>query len=420
MDFLSAILRPYLNILNLQNAQSSLFGSIAILFTAIAFYQAYRGFSLALSIRSNWLKIRQEPLTNHKKRLAENASFFIAVPPGVLLHELGHAIFVWLFGGRVVEFGFFFFWGYVLPDRFFAPTAEFIISSAGTWMNLVYALLIWLFIGRSKSTVIRYFGLRAIRFQIFFALIYYPLFTLALPIGDWRTIYDFSETPLLSGITAVAHALLLLGHWTLDRYGYYDIVGFASAEQQEAYEQQMRIADENPHDLTIQDEVISQMIRGGAVKPAQRRIRKLLKENPQWADGHLTYALTLIGNNRQLPQAAVREIRKALDLGLSDDRQKAIAHNLLGQHYVNTEQYKQGIQHLTDALGYAANPNTKLPRLRLEAYYWRGEAKRRQGNQAAAVTDLQEALALAQQLQQTEFAEQISKLLDVMNQSQKK
>lgn len=419
MDFLSAILRPYLNILNLQNAQSGIFGSIAILFTAIAFYQAYRGFSLAVDIRANWQKIRQEPLTNHKKRIAENASFFIAVPPGVLLHELGHAIFVWLFGGRVVEFGFFFFWGYVLPDRLFDAVSQFIISSAGTWMNLVYALLIWLIIGRSQSTVIRYFGLRAIRFQIFFALIYYPLFTLALPIGDWRVIYDFSLTPLLSGITAVAHALLLLGHWTLDRYGFYDIVGFESAEQQAAYQQQIRVADENPHDLTMQDEVISQMIRGGAVKPAQRRIRKLLKENPQWADGHLTYALTLIGNNRQLPQAAVRELQKALELGLSDDRQKAVAHNLLGQHYVNTERYKQGIQHLTDALGFAASLSNPLPRLRMEAHYWRGEAERRQGNPAAAAPDLREALALAQQLRQTEFAEQIAKLLETMNRPQK-
>jgi tetratricopeptide (TPR) repeat protein len=256
--------------------------------------------------------------------------------------------------------------------------------------------------------------LRAIRFQIFFALIYYPIFTIALPIGDWRTIYDFSLTPILSGITAVFHVVLLLAHWWLNNNGYYDMVGFETVAQQEAYEKQLLLAQQQPDNLVLQDEVVSYMARGGAVKPAQRRILDLLKKNPDWADGHLTYAVTLVGDKSNFSRTAVRELEKALALGLSDNRQKAIAHNLLGKHYVNTERYDRGKQHLTEALEFAQTPPNTQTLLQLQAYYWRGEAARRQGKLTAAEADFRQALILAQAQKQTGFIEHISKLLTAM------
>src|SRR5690606_35106961 len=89
---------------------------------------------------------------------------------------------------------------------------------------------------RNSSRTVQFFGLRAFRFQIYFSLIYYPIFTLFLPIGDWRTIYNFSATPVLSGITAAIHALLLFLFWRADRAGAFEMIAFDSMAEQARYE----------------------------------------------------------------------------------------------------------------------------------------------------------------------------------------
>ncbi|CCF86031.1 hypothetical protein [Nitrolancea hollandica] len=47
-----------------------------------------------------------------RQRLSE-AAFFLLLPISVLLHEVGHAVTVLAFGGQVVDFGYYLFFGYV-------------------------------------------------------------------------------------------------------------------------------------------------------------------------------------------------------------------------------------------------------------------------------------------------------------------
>ena len=73
------------------------------LFNLLALLYIVRAVQLAIQIARNWNVVRQEPLTGEKQRLAEQAAFFLGVPPAVLVHELAHAVAVVAFGGRVVD-----------------------------------------------------------------------------------------------------------------------------------------------------------------------------------------------------------------------------------------------------------------------------------------------------------------------------
>jgi tetratricopeptide (TPR) repeat protein len=41
----------------------------------------------------------------------------------------------------------------------------------------------------------------------------YPLISISAQFGDWTAIYDFERTPVLSTVTAVAHAVVLVATW---------------------------------------------------------------------------------------------------------------------------------------------------------------------------------------------------------------
>ncbi len=89
--------------------------SIFSLFDILAIIYLFRSVQLGLKIWREWAQIKLEPFTAAKKQLADQSSYFIAVPIGVLAHELGHAAAVWAFGGQVAEFHYRGFWGYVVP-----------------------------------------------------------------------------------------------------------------------------------------------------------------------------------------------------------------------------------------------------------------------------------------------------------------
>ena len=243
------------------------------LFNLLALLYIGRAVQMALQVSRNWSAVRQEPLTREKQRLAEQAAFFLGVPPAVLIHELAHAVAVVAFGGRVVEFGYRVFWGYVVPAGTFTALENWIIAVVGTLGSLSFGALLWLALRRNPSRTLQYFGLRAFRFQIYFSLLYYPIFSLFLPIGDWRTIYDFAATPLLSGATAVVHALLLLLFWRADRAGAFEMVAFDSAAGQARFQATQAAADAGAPQAQLQ--AISILWNGGARREARRSLNTL-------------------------------------------------------------------------------------------------------------------------------------------------
>lgn len=396
MNILTPLIRPYLSIFD-----SPLFA----LFTLLSFYQAWRGVGIIQKIWRIRASISREPLTRPLQQLADSAAFYVAVPVGVLLHELGHAITVWYYGGRVLEFGYFFFWGYVLPSQRFPLIPEWVIASAGTWGNLIFAALLWLFFVRwGRSSAWQYFGLRAIRFQIFFALIYYPIFTALMSIGDWRTIYNFQLTPWLAGTTAVIHLLIVLIHWQLERRGQYEMPAFNTAAVAQKFTQLAQQIQQNPNDLNLQDRYISTLSSRGAPKTAQAQLRTLLRQHPNWGMGYLITAL-MEDQKSDISPKAQKAAQRALQAGLPDAFKTGLAKLIIGQHALQTERYNEAQQQLNDALALFSqaptgedNPTKKHCQARL--HYCRAQLARRQKNPTAALPEIEKALQLAHQLQQ--------------------
>jgi tetratricopeptide (TPR) repeat protein len=386
MELIMIFVRPYVGLWEA--------GFLAIIFTGLSFVQMYQGLPVWQRLWQKWGAWQSGPLTQKRKQLAEEAAFYVAVPLGVFLHELGHALMVVLFGGRVLEFGFFFFWGYVLPEGVFTAVESWIIASAGTWANLLFALAVWLAWRNRPSSFVHYLMLRTIRFQIFFALIYYPIFTLFLQIGDWRTIYDFAATPLLSGTTAVSHLLILSVHIWADRQGWYEMPSSQTEAEAIRLGELTRQVQANPQDLQGQTAYIQMLLAGGANQQASKQLKKGLAANPNWAEGYLLRAMSKVAGKEQVGATAVKDAQQALKLGLNEPRARMMAHQLCGQYAYRTEKYAEAHQQFAYALSEAEHlPEAANQRAKI--HFWLAEVYRRQQNYSAAAAEMQNALAWA-------------------------
>lgn len=385
MGLIAPILRAYLSLFNQGNWT-------AILFTVLSVVQLRQTFQVAQSLRSQ-AAFTLPPLTPAKKHLLDEAAVYIAGPISILLHELGHAVAVWASGGHVLEFGFFVFWGYVLPDRSFSPVTQWIISSAGTWMNLALALGVWLTWRRRPSPVYRYAALRIARFQLIFALIMYPIFTALLAFGDWRVIYDFGRTPLLSGLTAGVHLAVLAGFWLADRRGFFELSGFATAEAETQAEHLAADWERRPDDLSTGLELLATMIQGGSQRRALHLARKLAARWPDSA--RVFYFLGMLQTRADgRPSAAgLRDLQRALDNGLSNPFYLTSTYRALALYELERGHSEAALRHLDEAIRQAAALPPEVPTHNL--HYWRSVVYRRQQQMTLAYQELQYAAAQA-------------------------
>ena len=373
------------------------------IFNLFALLYLVRGLQILVTIGREWVSLRQEPLTPAKKQLADQAAFFIAVPPGVILHELFHALATWLVGGRIVDFGYGFFWGYVAPAGDFTPGQHWFIAIAGTVGSLLYGGVIWLAFRRSQASSFRYFGLRAFRFQIYFALLYYPLLTIFIAgtgVSDWLTIYNFRLTPILSGVTAVIHATFLYLFWRTDQEGRFEMPALATAAAQEKFAELEREAAAQPQNSQLQFRLIESLWGGGARNKARHQARQFLQKNPGSAAGWLL--LAQIESEKQISQKVKGYVEKALQLGLSDPQQKASANLLLGRYALERNRVAEAVDHFSQAIATAApgrnSPGRPAHDLLFYAqlYHWRSQARRRQSQYTLAEEDIRQAIQLAQ------------------------
>ncbi len=380
--------------------------TITDLFNVFAFLYVLRSVQLLLVIGRQWTSLRAEPLTAAKKHLAEQASFFIAVPIAVFFHELGHALAVWAFGGRVLGFVYRFFWGEVEHNGAYTPTERWFVALAGTLGSLLFGLAIWWLLRRSRSSTLRFFGLRAFRFQIYFSLLYYPLFSVVLPIGDWRVIYDFTATPILSGVTLVIHLVFLFFYWRYDRQGWFEAPSHETAVAQAEFDALERETAVQPLNADLQLHYIDLLRRGGAQNKAQTALKRFLRENPNSATAYLELAALETGKQKTISKQAAGYAEKALQLGLPDARRTAMARQLVAGYQLEVGQVETAVQNYSQAvaslqsLTTADGPESALADARSLAslYRLRSLAYRRQRQYDDAYKDLQQAISLANQL----------------------
>ncbi len=369
--------------------------AIFILSNLLSIIYIFRSLQLTAVIWREWQGIRQEPLTRRKQHLAEQASFFVAVPIGVFFREFAHALATWAAGGQVLAFAYRVFWGYIIPGGDFTPVQYWFIGLAGTLGSLLFGLSVWLLLRHSRHSSLRYFALRAFRFQVYFSLIYYPIFTLFGFEGDWKIIYDFAVTPVWSGVTAVLHAACLFLFWTGDRRGWFEMVAHDSPAAQDAFHTLATTAQNTP-DARAQIQYIDALRRGGAVNKAKYQLQRLLKTEPNSGAVHLQMALLLSTGKQQIPLAAVNHLRQALSFGLPNAASTAFAHQLLGQYNLDVNHLDEADNYLSQAISLTQGEGQTDPLQMAHLRHLRSQVYRQQRRFDRAYEDVQQALSLAQ------------------------
>ena len=182
----------------------------------IGLFYALIGVPVVKRLVTGWRPTFDRQFTPVDRALVQQAAFFVLVPISVALHELGHAIAVWSFGGRVIDFGFYLFAGFVSYREPFTATQQVIVAAAGTVVNVVLSAAALALVFGRRPPLRAAFNELLLQFALLSganALIFYPVIDLVSGMnGDWRQMYS-GDTPMVSLIIGVFHAALLGGAW---------------------------------------------------------------------------------------------------------------------------------------------------------------------------------------------------------------
>ncbi|MDQ3693605.1 MAG: hypothetical protein M3464_08250 [Chloroflexota bacterium] len=182
-------------------------------FILISLFYVILGIRVVYQLITNWRQTWDLKFTAGDRALVNQAAFFVLLPVGVALHELGHAVAIWAFGGTVVEWGFYGFAGYVsyYPWQF-SDDQRVIIAAAGTVVNILLAAaaVAFVFLRRPPArAAINELLIQFVFISLLNALIIYPLLDLVSGLnGDWSQMY-FGDVPALSVVILVIHAGIL-------------------------------------------------------------------------------------------------------------------------------------------------------------------------------------------------------------------
>jgi len=189
------------------------FGTFAI----ISLIYCVIGVRVLYQVVKAWPSLWDRTFTANDRLLIGQASFFLLVPISVALHELGHAVSVWSFGGTVTGFGFYVFAGYVSYNAAFDASQQIVVAAAGTAVNIVLC-------GAAvAAALLRRPPFRApinellIQFALISgvnALIVYPLLDFSSGLnGDFRQMYSFDDPVASTVVLIVQVAAIAFGIW---------------------------------------------------------------------------------------------------------------------------------------------------------------------------------------------------------------
>ncbi len=193
-------------------------------FAILSLFYVVIGVRVVFRLVTSWSDVWDRRFTQRDRAIIDEAAFFVLIPVAVALHELGHAVAIWLMGEEVVDFGFYGFAGYVsYYPRFFTDLQQTVVAAAGSIVNLALCLAAFgiVFLKRrpyraATNELLLQFGfLSGIN-----AFVVYPILDLASGLnGDWRQMYD-SGIPWLTGLIVVVQAgILYLGYWIATNSG---------------------------------------------------------------------------------------------------------------------------------------------------------------------------------------------------------
>lgn len=358
------------------------------IFDLFSLFYALLGVRALWTLKQNWRAFTDDQLTPFDRRLASELAFFVFVPIGVLFHELGHAVATYQVGGTIdwLNGGFHYalFYGYVVPEGRFTPLQDWWIALSGNLISIVFGFLPLILLRFTDKSWIKYTILAFARIQLGWALIGYPLLTLAGFQGDWLTIYGtswFLTIPL-----GIAHVALVATLWLFDRSAFvkrWEISLSADARDQ------IRKLDNT---IAARPGIPDPIIARGNFFASQNQIdlaladyRAALKLDPQ-----NPRALTNIGQIRMMQKRyteAEKYFRGAVARADSDSQVAARVHYGLATCLYHRGKVAEAISEFDAAIARA-------PEI-ADFYFWRGIARRQTGDDANARNDFTRAAELA-------------------------
>lgn len=187
-------------------------------FTLISVFYVLIGVRVVYQLARNFRQTFDRRFTPEDRALVGQAAFFVLLPIAVALHELGHAVAIWLYGGQVLDWRFYGFAGYVAYDpREFTEAQQIVIAAAGTIVNLALAAIALALVFLKRPPLRAALNELLIQFvwiSLLNALVVYPVLDLISGLnGDWAQMYS-GTVPLLNGAIFVVHiATLALLFW---------------------------------------------------------------------------------------------------------------------------------------------------------------------------------------------------------------
>lgn len=186
-------------------------------FALISLFYLALGARVVYQLARSWRVVFDRSFTPSDRMLVDQAAFFLLVPISVALHELGHAVAIVALGGRVLDWGYYGFAGFVGYDpRSFTNSEQILIAAAGTVVNLALAAGALGCVFLRKPPLRAAFNELLIQFVVISllnALVVYPLLDVLTGLnGDWTQMYD-GGVPGLSLLILVLHVAILGSMW---------------------------------------------------------------------------------------------------------------------------------------------------------------------------------------------------------------
>lgn len=183
-------------------------------FAVLALLIAFAGLRTARDIIRDRRAIFDKNFTDYDRHMVMMTAFYFLVPLSVVLHECGHAIMVKVFGAQIVDYGFYFFAGFVSYQGFLTSTQAIIIAVAGPAVNVILAAAALGFMTLKRPpyrAAVNELLFQFIVLSIANTLIFYPLLDLGLGMdGDFHQIY-FGGVRWLALLIGAVHVSILLG-----------------------------------------------------------------------------------------------------------------------------------------------------------------------------------------------------------------
>ncbi|MDQ3043793.1 MAG: hypothetical protein M3R06_01395, partial [Chloroflexota bacterium] len=186
-------------------------------FILLSLFYVFIGLRVVRRLVREWRPTFDTSFTQVDRGLVDEAAFFLLLPLSVALHELGHAVAIWVMGGAVTGFGFYGFAGYVSYREPFSEAQRIGVALAGPGVNVLLTggVLAFVLIRRPPPRA----AINELLVQFAFlsgvnAFIFYPAFDLATGLrGDWYQVY-FGGAAGLSGVILAGHLVVLAaGFW---------------------------------------------------------------------------------------------------------------------------------------------------------------------------------------------------------------